>query len=232
VNCITGIGWITQREYGCVTKELRRSYADIRSLRSELQDASVLFHPMKSFGKYDLVSKMTCCVAGLALYDAEMKYSEDQKQDVGILGTNTDGCLQSNVDYFRDFVENGRSRGRANLFVNTLPSIPVAQAAIYFKFQGPLLYTTSPRGQMRSLLSQADRMILRGESPAMLAVRASERNALCFVLRRDEDVSTGTALRVDRVSQIAEQTPVLEQMVAVLADATQHRASSVVPAGA
>jgi hypothetical protein len=187
-------------------------------LRSELQDASVLLYPVKGYGKYDLASRMTCCVASLALYDAEMRYSEDRKQDIGILGTNTEGCLQSNLAFFRDFVENGRRRGRANLFVNTLPSIPVAQAAIYFKFRGPLLYMTFPQEQVRSLLSQSDGIILRGESPAMLVVSASEQDALCFVMRREEDVSTETALRVDEVIDVAEKTPLLEEMIAAFAD--------------
>ena len=221
VNVIAGIGWITQREYGCATKELRRSYSDMKSLRSGLQDASMLLYPVKGFGTYDLVSKMTCCVAGLALHDAEMAYSEGRKQDVGILGTNSEGCLQTNLDYFRDFVEDGRRRGRASLFVNTLPSIPVAQAAIYFRFQGPLLYMTFPGEQIRPLLSHADRMILRGESPAMLALRASEQDAVCFVLRRAEDVSTGTALKVDDVIETAEKTPLLEEMMAALAGMRQ-----------
>ena len=38
MNVIAGIGWITQTEYGCVTKQLRRSYSDLASLRSELQE--------------------------------------------------------------------------------------------------------------------------------------------------------------------------------------------------
>jgi hypothetical protein len=214
MNVITGIGWITQREYGCVAKKLHRSYSDIRSLRTELTDTSVLLYPMKSFGKYDLVSKMTCCVVALALYDAEMTYSEGRKQDIGLLETNTDGCLQANVDFFKDYVENGRSRGRANLFVNTLPSIPVAQAAIYFKLQGPLLYMTFPRKQVPSLLSQCDRMILRGESPAMLAVNGGEEDALCFVVRRREHVSAATAFRVDEVVDIAEKVAPLDEMIA------------------
>jgi hypothetical protein len=217
VNVITGIGWIARREYGCVAKKLHRSYPDIGSLRTELKDTSVLRYPMKGFGNYDLVSKMTCCVVALALYDAEMTYSEARKQDIGILGTNTDGCLQANVDFFKDYVEKGRNRGRASLFVNTLPSIPVAQAAIYFKLQGPLLYMTSPPKRVPSLLSQCDRMILRGESPAMLAVSASEEDALCFAVRRGEDVSAAKACRVDEVVDVAEEAASVDEMIAAFA---------------
>ena len=217
MNVITGIGWINDREYGCVRRHLRKSYPDVKSLRSELQEESVFLYPVKGFGKYDRVSQITCCVAALAFYDAGMSYSEDRKRDIGILGTNSDGCLQSNLDFFNDFVKNGRTLGRANLFVYTLPSIPVAEAAIYFKCQGPLLYMGYSREPVASLLRQSDRMILRGETTAMVAVRASEEDAQCFILRRRDDVSTESVLALEEVIEAANRTPSPGEMIEELA---------------
>jgi len=216
MSVITGIGWITGAEYGCVMKKVRQPYADVGSLRSSLERESVFSYPAKRFGKYDLASQLTCGVAALALYDAGVPYSEDRRQDIGILGTNSDGCLQSNVDFFRDFVANGRTRGRAGLFVYTLPSIPIAEAAIYLRLQGPLLYLGFSREQISSLLTRADKIITRGESPAMLAVKASEEDALCFVVRREGDVSTQTALRLETLLDIAQQTSAVDEMVLAL----------------
>ena len=213
MNVIAGIGWIAQREYGCVTMGLRRSYPDMRALRSDLENEAVLLYPMKSFGKYDLVSKMTCCVSALALYDAGILYSENQKQDIGIVGTNADGCLQSNVEFFKDYVEHGRTLGRASLFVNTLPSIPVAEAAIYLKCRGPLVYMAFSQRQVPSLLSQSEKMILRGESKTILAVKASEQDALCFVVTRQKDVSEQTVFGVEEVMGVAEKFSALDEMV-------------------
>ena len=213
MNVVAGIGWITQREYGCVMTALRRSYSDMKSLRSKLQDESILLYPAKSFGKYDRVSKMTCCAAALAFYDAGMSYSEDRKQDIGILGSNSDGCLQSNVVFFRDFVENGRTLGRANLFVYTLPSIPMAEAAIYYRCQGPLLYMTFPGRPIASLLRHSDKMIRRGESAAMLAVKASEDDAQCFFLRREGHVSGGSAMALEEVAEVSEREATGAQMI-------------------
>ena len=147
-----------------------------------------------------------------------MSYSESQKQDVGILGTNSDGCLQSNLDFFEDFVANGRSRGRAKFFVYTLPSIPVAEAAIHFKCQGPLLYMGFPEKQVPSLLRQSDGMILRGESAAMLAVSASEEDAQCFVLRRERSVPADRVLGLEEVIDVAERMSSAEEMIGALAD--------------
>jgi hypothetical protein len=217
MNVVAGIGWIDRREYGCVRRRLRKSYPDLRSLRSTLQEDAVFSYPVKGFGKYDRVSQMTCCVAALAFYDAGMSYSEDRKRDIGILGTNSDGCLQSNLDFFNDFVKNGRTLGRANLFVYTLPSIPVAEAAIYFKCQGPLLYMGYSREPVASLLRQSDRMILRGETTAMVAVRASEEDAQCFILRRRDDVSTESVLALEEVIEAASGTPSPGEMIEELA---------------
>jgi 3-oxoacyl-(acyl-carrier-protein) synthase len=216
MNVVTGIGWIAETEYGCVRQRWRKSYSDMKSLRTDLQGGSVFSYPVKGFGRYDRVSQMTCCVAALAFHDAGMSYAEDEKQDIGILGTNSDGCLQSNLDYFSDFVANGRTLGRANYFVYTLPSTPMAEAAIHFKCQGPLLYTMFPKKPAASLLRQADRMILRGESTAILAVRASEEDAQCFMLRRADDVPRKGVFEVEEVIEIAERVPHGGEMIAAL----------------
>lgn len=217
MNVIAGIGWITQKEYGCVIRQLQRSYSDMGALRAGLQEDSVLSHPMKGFGKYDLVSRMTCYASALALHDAGMSYSESRKQNIGILGTNSNGCLQSNLDFFEDFVANGRTRGRAKLFVYTLPSIPMAEAALYFNCRGPLLYMGFPVRQVPSLLSQSDRMILQGESAAMLAVIASEEDARCFVMRRAEDAPAARVLGLEEVMEVAERGASAEEMIGALA---------------
>ena len=213
---ITGIGWITQREYGCVVKGLHRAYAGAGSLREDLEKDSVLSYPMKRFGKYDLNSKMTCCVVGLALYDAGVVYSESQKQDIGILGTNTAGCLQSNLDYFADFVDNGRTRARAGLFVYTLSSIPISEAAMYFKVRGPLVHMTFPEKPLESLLDLSAGVILREECAAMLAVQASEEEGLCLVMNREEDVSNGAVFNTEEVSAIANEASGLDELIAKL----------------
>lgn len=210
---ITGIGWITKKEYGGVMQKLRRDYTDTKSLRSRLQHESVFLYPVKNFGRFDAVSKMTCCAGALALGDAGITYSEHHKQDMGILGTNTGGCLESNVRYFRDYIETGRKIARGNLFVYTLPSSPLAEAAIAFGLQGPLLYMMFQQKQIPSLVQCAGKMILRGETQAMLAVKADENEAVCFVLRREEDVSTSRVLSLENVIAAVEKISRLDEMI-------------------
>jgi hypothetical protein len=218
MNVVTGIGWISETEYGCVRRRLRKGYSDIESLRTDLQGESLFSYPVKGFAKFDRVSQMTCCVAALAFHDAGMSYGQNRKQDIGILGTNLDGCLQSNLDYFNDFVENGRTLGRANYFVYTLPSIPVSEAAIHFQCQGPLLYMAFPVKSVASLLRQTDRMILRGESAAMLAVSASEEDARCFMMRGVDDVSGQRVFELEKLIDIAEGASPVDEMAGALTD--------------
>jgi hypothetical protein len=229
VNVIAGIGWIAKNDYGCVNKNLRRVYTDIGSLRANLKNNSVFLYPVRGFGKYDQVSKMTCCVAALSFYDAGMSYSESGTHDVGILGTNTQGCLQSNVDFFRDFVDNGRTLGRASLFVYTLPSIPLAEAAIHFKCRGPVVYATSSRPQLPLILRRSDSMILRGESKAMLAVQASEGEAICFLLRREQDVSGETIFGLPEVIHIVEKERPLDKMIGAFSNMWREGSARSVP---
>jgi len=204
-------------------KRLRRSYSDMASLRAELQEEAVLVYPVKRFGKYDRVSRMTCCVAGLAFYDAGMSYCESEKQDIGIIGSNRAGCLESNVEFFRDFVEHGRSGGRANLFVYTLPSIPMAEAALYFKCGGPVLYMACIEGQVSLLLRRADRMVEGREAGAMMAVWASEESAVCFMVRRGEDALGGARLGVEEVVRVTEEDDPVGEIVAALTEVERQK---------
>ena len=99
---VKGIGWITATEYGSVGGG-RVRYQDRMELRKEL-----FSYPFKGFGKLDDISIMLCYAVALALKDAGIDYHPERKQQAGIIGTNASGCLQSDINYFRDYLESGR----------------------------------------------------------------------------------------------------------------------------
>jgi len=74
--------------------------------------------------------------------------------------------------------------GRGNLFIYTLPSSPLAEAAIHFGFQGPMLYMGFPDGGRGDFLEAGASLIVDGATDGMLAVMADEREAMAFVLGR------------------------------------------------
>jgi len=213
---IKGISWITKTEYGSIIKKLQCNYSDLKSLHSNLQLESVLKSAIKNFGRFDAASKMTCCSIALALNDAGITYPEQMKHDTGILGTNNDGCLESNLSYFKDYVSCGRTIARGNLFIYTLPSTPLAEAAIYFGCQGPLLYIKFRHNQISSMLLSAGKMILRGETSKMIAVEANEEKAVCFILGKQDNTSTVKTLFLESVVDTIEKISDFDEMLRML----------------
>ena len=208
---IYGIGWIHADGYGCVMKEIQSLYVNSQS-RSLLKK-KLLSYPFKNFGRLDALSKMTCYAVALALQDAGMHYSAGQKQDIGIIGTNASGSLQSDVDYFQDYLNSGRTLSRANLFIYTLPTSPLAEAAIYFGLQGPLLYATSADGSPASILAMAAEMILLEETPVMLAGMAEEDKAVYCVLMRGPAADRKALCDVDKAMEIVRNTGAVSEMI-------------------
>lgn len=197
---VNGIGWITGTEYGGVINGCHMQYQDRMALRQEL-----FSHPFKGFGKVDDVSVMLCYAVALALKDARIDYHADRKQRTGIIGTNSSGCLQSDIHYFRDYLDSGRIMARGNLFIYTLPSSPLGEASIHFGLQGPLLYAADPAGSPSEALEIAADMIRIDGVPAMLAGSAEDDEAIYFVLTGtgDSDIQSRALCSLDKAIAIA-----------------------------
>ncbi|MFQ5560777.1 MAG: hypothetical protein ACE5FU_09360 [Nitrospinota bacterium] len=178
-----GLGWINAKEYGCVNQSIRVRY-DTKAI--SLKKESFL-HPFENFGRLDAISKMTCYAIGLALKDADLFYPTQQKQEIGIISTNSSGCTQSDVNYFKDYLENGRTLSRGNLFIYTLPSSPLSEAAIHFGIEGPLFYWTNQERSLAELVDMAAEMICLDEACMMLAGTAEENGAVFGVLSEYSD---------------------------------------------
>ena len=73
-------------------------------------------------------------------------------EGTALIGVNGDGCALNNRLFWDDFTAHGHDNGRASLFVPTLPSIPVCEAAIALHIQGPVRYIAA---ESASLLEEA-----------------------------------------------------------------------------
>ncbi len=192
-------------------KEIQSSYVNRQS--HLLLKKRLFSYPFKNFGRLDALSKMTCYAVALALQDAGIHYSSGRKQDIGIIGTSTPGSLQSDIYYFQDYLNSGRTLSRGNLFIYTLPTSPLAEAAIYFGLQGPLLYATGPDRPLASILAMSTEMILLEETPVMLAGMAEEDKAVYCVLMRGPASDRKALCDVDKAMEIVRNTRAVSEMI-------------------
>ncbi|MCX5714393.1 MAG: hypothetical protein NT033_06210 [Candidatus Omnitrophica bacterium] len=172
-------GWVKDSRCGCGQKKFQWHYADQRSLCAQLLKDTVLAYPIENFGRFDAASRLVVLSVALALYDADIHYAKDKKQDIGILGTSPDGALDANLAYLRDYAQAGRKLGRGNLFIYTLPSSPLAEASIHFGLQGPILYLRNLAKPEDYLLAQAELMVRDKATQAILAVSLGINEATC-----------------------------------------------------
>jgi len=183
---ILGESWLTATEYGMQKSNQRIEYASRTTLRKLGKEDELFSYPVKSFGRFDEMSKRVCYLTALALRDAGMEYSKEQKQDIGLIGSDLFGCEQANLNYFTDYVEGGRSMARANLFIYTLPSSPLAEAAVHFGLEGPLFYLRNQDASIESLLTTAQRMIDEGQTKYMLVFDLKETIDRCHLVGTKE----------------------------------------------
>jgi 3-oxoacyl-[acyl-carrier-protein] synthase II len=217
---VRGIGWLAGREWGGVLtrRRLHQMEGDDTPLWRHIAGFA---YPVKNMGRCDATTRLTLCACLLALDDAGRAYAEGRKSGIGLLGTNAAGSLEANRAYFGDYLQAGRVMGRGNLFIYTLPSSPLAEAAIHFGFQGPLVYMGFPGGGAGALCEAAACMIQDGLAPAMVAVLADEREAVAFVLEpQTKDVRGLDRRRVADVAAAPGGAGGVRELVAGLEQAT------------
>ena len=194
---VLGIGWIEGGGRGTHASQ------ECNHRTVELPGKEIFSYPFKNIGRLDHISRMTAYTVAMALKDAGIVYAQDHKLDMGIIGTNASGSLCSDIRYFRDYLETGRTTSRGNLFIYTLPSSPLGEAAIHFGLQGPLLYMAGTENPLMMVMETAAEMMLLDEVPSMLAGIFGEDAAVCSVLVKDSECGGRKCLcDIDEVRQL------------------------------
>ena len=209
---IYGIGWITQEEYGCIARGEKVPYENAVEFDSLLRNR-IFTCPFKNFGRLDRISKLTCYAIALAMKDAGFSCIPQKKQDIGIVGASDSGSMQSDIDYFKDYLDCGRTLSRGNLFIYTLPSSPLGEAAIHFGLQGPLLYAASAENPLMTALTIASEMVLSGETPAVLAGMTEDSAAVYFMLMRNSVYSKSILCDEKEIMAILNKAMTLKKMI-------------------
>lgn len=112
-------------------------FADLNAARREL--TALPGAPpcdLGDFGRGGKTVRRMTLTALLAGWDSGGTHFED----AGCVGWNGCGCTAENLNYWQDYVTNGREAGRGGLFVATLPTIPCCEAAIALRCGGASVY--------------------------------------------------------------------------------------------
>jgi 3-oxoacyl-[acyl-carrier-protein] synthase II len=209
----SGIGCITATAYARIRRGEFQTYSNRTTTRLVGSVDALFRHKIESFGRFDPVSRMTCYACALALRDAGIDYSPDTPQEIGILGAGFTGSLAANAAYFKDYVTSGRILARGNLFVYTLPSAPLGEAAIHFGFRGPLFALISAQTPLVDAIAAARLLVENGDAPAMLAVHAEADSAIAAVITP----GSGDDPLISRLVTLAEEHPRLSTLIPQLA---------------
>jgi hypothetical protein len=83
-------------------------------------------------------------------------------------------ALDANREFFEDYVSNGRSLARGSLFVHTLPSSPLAAAALCYGLNGPLVHYTHGPDAVPGLIDRAIEILQHNMASAMVIAYEDE----------------------------------------------------------
>lgn len=106
--------------------------------------------------------------------------------NIAVIGWGGEESTMENRAYFNDYAVNGRFLGRSQLFIGTLPTTPLCEAAICLNLHGPVFYFHSDGG-IASVLAEAE-SLLSSQSPRdalLLGIR--DGTLLALLLSRTED---------------------------------------------
>ena len=197
---LCGVGWWRDGIGGCMLSSQQNDNAS---------GQSVFARQFKNFGRLDADSKAAAYAVELALKDAGLAYPLEPITVAGIAGGSALGCYEPDMLYFQDYVKCGRTLGRGNYFIYTLPTSPLAECAIHFGLNGPVFYTGAATGssnvatgssnvatdgavtdrtedysrQLVSALEAAKRAMLDSQAEVMLAGGAMGGSAIFMALR-------------------------------------------------
>jgi hypothetical protein len=181
VTRVTGSGWIGMRGFGSG----RRTEAtwDARDRLADHVSSPPDGKASRNYGRFDLPTRLVCHAVHLALQDAGYGADRPCPIGTGLIGTGDVGTLGANLAYYRDFCDHGKVLGRSNLFIYTLPTSALAEAAIHFRLLGPLLFLGSgPDGDLGPAFRAAEDFLAGAGVPCMMVCDATPSAALVHVV--------------------------------------------------
>jgi 3-oxoacyl-(acyl-carrier-protein) synthase len=133
--------------------------------------------PVKYYSR--MTPETRCCLFAASI---ALKHSswDPSTHEIGLLCSGSAGALRANAEYFQDYVANGRTLGRGNLFIYTLPTSTIGEVVIALNLTGPSMFIHEDGNPVASLVRIGAQMISDGEAAAMLGLFSGFDAAVCF----------------------------------------------------
>ena len=128
--------------------------------------------------------------ARLAMLGSVLAFSDaglNSDGNVAVIGWGGEESIMENRAYFADYAFNGRFLGRSQLFIGTLPTTPLCEAAICLNLHGPVFYFQSDGG-LNSVLAEAESLLSGMELKQVLLLGISSGALLALLLEQTEDL--------------------------------------------
>ncbi|MFA6714719.1 MAG: hypothetical protein WC082_12155 [Victivallales bacterium] len=156
-------------------------------LYDDFIDAGILKEKIENFGRISKESKRTVFSVALALHDASVASGECRK-DIAVIAVNQDCCQNANLAYFQDYAAHGRTIGRGNLFVGTLPTAPGAMAGIACGLHGPQYFCAfNADEQIGPALKETKMLLESGEASEAVLILSDVEAVAAFVFGSGKD---------------------------------------------
>ena len=184
---VAGIGWISAAGRGRVRTGWSEAWGSPESRAAALArepDARVL----RNYARFTPHTRMAVHALHLARTDADLAATPDYGPfGAGLVGAGELGTHAANLAYYRDFVGNARALARGNLFVYTLPTSPLAEAALAAELRGPLLWLdgSADGDGLADAFAAADDAIARGAASTMFVCHGQAEAVILYTVRRD-----------------------------------------------
>ncbi len=162
-------------ESGIVTTGTGKFQADsitLKNLYQELLTQGILPNELNEFKRMSDKSKRAVLAAALACYESFQPTVDGSR--VAMLSADYNCCLTENQQYFSDYISFGRVMGRGNLFVNTLPTTPLAEISLALSFTGPLYFIASFERPLFLLMEESCSLLESGEAEQVITLLAKK----------------------------------------------------------
>lgn len=194
-SSIASVGWVLPAAAG--ENDARTVRERPAASRNELLEREGLTHAsVKNFGRFPDSARDVCAACAIALRVSGLRPGRGGRLSIGMVGAGFERTLDVNREFFRDYVDSGRSAGRGNLFIYTLPTSPMAEASILFGMEGPLLYVEAADSPFAVMLEAAEDMRKAGQADSMAVLWQDRETTLCTLLGRSPGLDADAVRRV------------------------------------